>query len=372
VHKSWSLAVTREVLDAAPGRREPPCAYVARGCGGCNWQHIEPDVQRQLKRQIVADALRRQGGQRDLADDDPPLLDGPTLPARDYRTTVRAAVVGGRAGFRKGASHEVLAIDECLVAHPLLDDLFRGGTYDGCTEVTMRVGERTGERLLIADPTADEVVVADDVVVIGFDELAADRRAWYHERAAGRTWRISAQSFFQARPDGADALVVAATDAVRRWAPGATTLADLYAGVGLLGGGVASAMAEHEWRIVAVEQNRSAVADAKHNLADVSAKVVRCSVDAWRPAPVEVIVADPSRAGLGPRAVGAIGASAAGLVVLVSCDPASLGRDAGLLTKAGYQFEQTTLVDLFPHTWHLEAVSVFTRREAHGPDPSTR
>lgn len=361
VHKQWSRAVTREVLDAAPGRVEPPCPFVAKGCGGCTWQHVEPAVQRTLKRQIVADALRRQGGLRDITAYDARILEGPDLPARDYRTTVRAAVVDGRAGFRKWASHEVLAIDACLVAHPMLDDLFHQGWYEGCDEVTMRVGERTGERLLVADPTAADVWVPDDVVVVGTDELAAGRKASYHEAAAGRRWRISAQSFFQTRPDGADALVAAAAAAVRRWSPTATTMADLCAGVGLLAGGIATATPERAWQVIAVEQSRSSVADARHNLADLSPKVVRCSIDAWRPAPVEVVVADPSRAGLGARAVGAIEASGAGLVVLVSCDPASLGRDAGLLVRSGFRFVRTELVDLFPNTWHLETVSVFLR-----------
>lgn len=361
VHKQWSRAVTREVLDAAPGRVEPPCPFVAKGCGGCTWQHVEPAVQRTLKRQIVADALRRQGGLRDITASDARILEGPDLPARDYRTTVRAAVVDGRAGFRKWASHEVLAIDACLVAHPMLDDLFHQGWYEGCDEVTMRVGERTGERLLVADPTAADVWVPDDVVVVGTDELAAGRKASYHEAAAGRRWRISAQSFFQTRPDGADALVAAAAAAVRRWSPTATTMADLCAGVGLLAGGIATATPERAWQVIAVEQSRSSVADARHNLADLSPKVVRCSIDAWRPAPVEVVVADPSRAGLGARAVGAIEASGAGLVVLVSCDPASLGRDAGLLVRSGFRFVRTELVDLFPNTWHLETVSVFLR-----------
>lgn len=361
VHKQWSRAVTREVLDPAPGRVEPPCPFVAKGCGGCTWQHVEPAVQRTLKRQIVADALRRQGGLRDITADDARILDGPDLPARDYRTTVRAAVVDGRAGFRKWASHEVLPIDACLVAHPMLDDLFHQGWYEGCDEVTMRVGERTGERLLVADPTAADVWVPDDVVVVGTDELAAGRKASYHEAAAGRRWRISAQSFFQTRPDGADALVAAAAAAVRRWSPTATTMADLCAGVGLLAGGIATATPERAWQVIAVEQSRSSVADARHNLADLSPKVVRCSIDAWRPAPVEVVVADPSRAGLGARAVGAIEASGAGLVVLVSCDPASLGRDAGLLVRSGFRFVRTELVDLFPNTWHLETVSVFLR-----------
>jgi tRNA/tmRNA/rRNA uracil-C5-methylase (TrmA/RlmC/RlmD family) len=82
-------------------------------------------------------------------------------------------------------------------------------------------------------------------------------------------------------------------------------------------------------------------------------------VDAWKASPVEVVVADPSRAGLGREAAGRVAATKARRVVLVSCDAAALGRDAGLLAGHGYRLESVTLVDLFPHTPHLEAVSRF-------------
>ncbi len=124
-HKSWSRAVAREVIEPATGRRSPPCEQVARGCGGCSWQHAEPRLQRALKRQIVSDALRRLGGICGLDAADERILDGPELAVQGFRTTVRAAVSGGRAGFRKTASHETLPVDDCLVAHQSLVELFR-------------------------------------------------------------------------------------------------------------------------------------------------------------------------------------------------------------------------------------------------------
>src|SRR5690606_39193843 len=113
--------------------------------------------------------------------------------------------------------HDVVDVDSCLVAHPLLADLLRSASFGDAAEVTLRCGARTGERLVLAAPTADGVVVPDGVVLVGEDELEGGRRAWLHEEVAGRTWRVSARSFFQARPDGAEALV----DAVRAAAAGA-------------------------------------------------------------------------------------------------------------------------------------------------------
>ncbi|MHB1931017.1 MAG: class I SAM-dependent RNA methyltransferase, partial [Acidimicrobiales bacterium] len=80
-----------------------------------------------------------------------------------------------------------------------------------------------------------------------------------------------------------------------------------------------------------------------------------------RRAPAAAVVADPARPGLGRPGVAAVSATGAGVLVLVSCDPASLGRDAGLLAAGGWRLTSLTLVDAFPHTPHVECVSRFER-----------
>jgi len=128
--------------------------------------------------------------------------------------------------------------------------------------------------------------------------------------------------------------------------------------VGLLGGSVA---ARRGARLVAVERSAVAAGDARHNLADLDAEVVAAEVGAWDARPAAAVVADPARPGLGRPGVAAAGGTGAGVLVLVSCDPASLGRDAGLLTSAGWRLESLAVLDVFPHTPHVECVSRFTR-----------
>lgn len=341
------------VLDPSPDRREPPCPYVAAGCGGCGWQHLTPTAQPPLKAAIVTDVLTRLGGL-----EDPRVLLGPPLEDLGYRTTVRAAVHQGRAGFRRARSNRVVTVDACATAHDDLADLFVHGHYPGCDEVTFRVGTRTGERLVLADPSAQGVRVPHDVLLVGTDELAAGRHAWHHEIVDGRRWRISATSFFQARPDGAEAIidtVQAGLDEV------SGRLVDLCCGVGLLGGALV-ARDPGRWSLTGVERHRPAVHDARENLADLDqVRVVRASMTSWKPGPADAVIADPARSGLGRDAVAAVAATGAARVVLVSCDAGALGRDVRLLTTAGYRFEHTTVIDLFPQTPHLEAVSVFSR-----------
>jgi 23S rRNA (uracil1939-C5)-methyltransferase len=339
-HRDYARAVAVEVLEASPDRVAPPCPELAKGCGGCQWQHIRVDAQRRLKADIVIDAMRRVGR-----------LDGPTpeptveLPATGYRTTVRAAVVDGRAGYRRASSHDVIAVDGCLVTHPLLVDLLVTGRYGSASEVVLRVGARTGERLAAPDPRGAAISVPDDV-----------RRDHLHEIVDGRHWRISAGSFFQSRPDGADALaamVAAAADGAG--APG--TAVDLFSGVGLFAG----VLAGRGWSVTAVESSKDAVADARVNLRNEDAVVVRADVNRWEATGAHLVVADPSRSGLGRKGCAVIAATGASRVVLVSCDAAAFGRDAGLLTTVGFTLSSVTPLDLFPHTSHVEVVSVYER-----------
>lgn len=336
------------VLDPSPDRRPAPCPHVAEGCGGCDWQHVDPAAQRGLRRRIVADALARIGGL-----DGAPVVAGPKLPAAAARTTVRAVVRDGRAGFRRRASHDPVTVASCLVAHPLVEELLVEGRFGEAAEVVVRAGARTGERMVLASPGAEGVVVPDDVVVVGADELDAGREAWIHEELGGRRWRVSARSFLQASPEGADALVEAVRGAVD---PDAGRLVDLCAGIGLFAGTVAPPGSA----VTAVESSPSAVADARHNLGP-EVRVVRSRMERWRPGPAEVVVADPPRKGLGREGVSRVVATGAGTVVLVSCDPGALGRDAGLLVAAGYALERAEVLDLFPQTSHVEVVSRFRR-----------
>lgn len=351
-HPRFARARLVAVVEPSPDRRPAPCPHVADGCGGCDWQHVAEPAQRALRRAIVTDALARLGHLTD-----PLVVAGPVLPTEATRTTVRAAVRDGRAGFRQRHSHDPVVVGSCLVTHPAAEALLVEGRFAGAEEVTVRVGARTGERMVVATPTAAGVSVPEDVVVVGADELAAGRRAWIHEEAGERRWRVSARSFFQASPEAADALVAVVGTALAEAAPGAGRVVDLCAGVGLFAG----AAVPVEARVVAVESSASAVADARHNLADRDVRLVRTRLERWRPSRADVVVADPPRAGLGRAGVDRVAATGADAVVLVSCDPGALGRDAGLLAAAGYQLERAEVLDLFPQTSHVEVVSRFRR-----------
>lgn len=348
--KSFARARLVEVLDASPDRVEPPCPHVAGGCGGCDWQHLHVDAQHRLRMAQVTEVLSRQGG---LVD--PVVRSGRPIPAEGVRTSVRGTADGdGHFSFRRRRSHDLVPVDSCLVAHPLIEEIIAEGRFGEACDITIRVGARTGDRLVIVGPSAAGVRVPPGVLVVGADELRAGRRAWLHEEVAGRRWRVSADSFFQASPEGAEALIDAVAAHVDEATPDAERLVDLCCGVGLFAGTVGEGRL-----VVGVERSRSAVTDAKQNLADGDVRLVRSALERWRASPTDVVVADPARAGLGRSGVGAVASTGARGCVLVSCDPASLGRDTELLGAAGYTHLGSTVLDLFGHTGQTEVVSGF-------------
>ena len=335
-----------QVIEPSADRVVPPCPAHAAGCGGCPWQHVEPDAQLALKAAVVIEALKRTG-----KISDPVVEIGSAVPAWAYRTTLRLAVGGGgRLGLRGRSSHDVIELDGCPVSHPLLEGLLAALRVRGAGEVSLRVGAATGERSVW--------IVEGDVELSGLPaEVEVGAEATVHEVVAGKRLRISAQSFFQSGPAAAELLV----GAVRRACGdlvGIDSLIDAYGGVGLFASAVAAK------RTTVIEGSTSACADAVFNLADRRAKVICTTVERWTPRPADLVIADPSRSGLGKKAVEVLTATHAPRMIVVSCDPVSLARDAGLLREVGYDHVTSTVYDLFPQTHHVEAVTTFQRRRS--------
>jgi len=303
-----------------------------------------------MKERVVADALGR------IAHVDATHLLGPAvpLPFEGYRTSVHLGVdEAGRPAYRMRHRHDLVAVQGCEVVHPRLGELIDRVRAPGAGRLTLRVGVAGGERLVMPEysgassrpaPTAPA-----DTLIVGEGGDAA-----FHEEVGGLRWRVSARSFFQSGPAGAEALAGLVDEASGPMAPG-EHLVDLYAGVGVLGGVVASRRPGVE--LTAVESDGSAVRDAEANLAGLRAVVVRSEVGAWAATRAAVVIADPARPGLGRPGVAAVLATGCRRLVLVSCDPASLARDVSLLAAGGGALRMLRVIDLFPQTPHVETVA---------------
>jgi tRNA/tmRNA/rRNA uracil-C5-methylase (TrmA/RlmC/RlmD family) len=376
-----------EILAASPDRVEAPCPHARPGgCGGCDWQHAALPAQRSLKAAVLRQQLRRMAGlDREITVEPLPGDEAPGT-GLGWRTRVQFAVrPDGVAGLRAHRSHEVIDIGECLIAHPAITDLgLPARRWPGTSSVEALVATGSGERAVIispggpgpAGPVLPDLPGADTVLRRTGRRLTPVRgRTYLSQRAAGRDWRVSAGVFWQVHPGAADALTAAVMTALEP-RPGDVAL-DLYCGAGLFAGALAPAVGPGG-TVAGVEADAAAVRDARHNLrqwpwarvhkGDVAAVVRRGGQSGGGTAlpPARLVVADPPRAGLAREVIGYLGAAEHGAArfAYVSCDPATLARDIGLLMACGWTLTGLRAFDAFPMTHHVECVATLVRDPA--------
>jgi tRNA/tmRNA/rRNA uracil-C5-methylase (TrmA/RlmC/RlmD family) len=374
-----------QILTASPDRVEPPCPHARPGgCGGCDWQHAALPAQRSLKAAVIRQQLRRLAGldQEVTVEPLPEDADVGRGAGLGWRTRVRFAVrADGVAGLRAHRSHEVVDIGRCLIAHPAITELALTGLHwDGVASVEAVVAAGSGERAVIISPdgkpgagTSVSEISADSVLRRSGHGMTPLRgRPYLSQRAAGRDWRVSAGAFWQVHPGAADALV----GAVIAWLdpqPGEVAL-DLYCGAGLFAGVLARAVGP-SGTVIGIEADQAAVRDARHNLVQWPwARVHRGDVAALlRPGggrkalpAARLVVADPPRSGLAREVVEYLSTPENGATRLayVSCDPATLARDIGLLTARGWALHGLRAFDAFPMTHHVECVASLVNQAA--------
>jgi 23S rRNA (uracil1939-C5)-methyltransferase len=362
--KDFVRAEVLDVLEPSMYRVQPPCPAHAAGCGGCTWQHVDESAQLALKSAVVTEALTRTGKLID------PIVDiGSSVPPWAYRTTLRLATGSNRLGLRSRHSHDVIELDGCPVSHPLLEELLAAIRVEGDGEVSLRVSAATGERsawIVPVEPAKQSGNPVEPAKQGGNrhvelfalpPDVGVGAAAAVHEVVAGTTLRVSAASFFQSGPAAAEVLVAGVRLACGDIA-GDASIVDAYGGVGLF------ASALEGGRVILVEESASACADATVNLDGRRADIVCSSIERWHPRRADLVVADPSRSGLGRQAVAVLAATEAQRIVVVSCDPVSLARDAGLLRESGYEHIMSTVYDLFPQTHHVEVITTFERQRS--------
>ena len=358
-HPGFCRADAIEVLEASEHRVERPCPYSGPGkCGGCDWQHVTPEEQRQLKAAVVREQLSRLAGLDDVAVTVEELPGGPLR----WRSRARFAVDrSGAAGLRRHRSHDVVVLDDCPITVENAARAVLGRPWHGAGAVDVSVdatGAVTTTRLdRRGHPTSSRVVRPGG-------ELPAEPTGRTERHAGGRDWEVEGTGFWQVHPAAADALV-GAVEGFAAVRPGETVL-DLYAGAGLFGGALAPAVGA-DGRVVCVESDAGACAAADANLADLpQAEVWQGEVDpdglaglldelGSRP---DVVVLDPPRAGAGRAVSTLLAGTGARAVVYVACDPAALARDVAAFAEAGYRLAAIRAFDAFPMTAHVECVAL--------------
>jgi 23S rRNA (uracil1939-C5)-methyltransferase len=403
VQRRHAEAQAVELISPGAQRVEAPCAHFP-DCGGCRFQDLDYDAQLAAKTAWVDDSLRRIAG---IAE--PPLE--PAVPALEpfgYRNKMEYSFAPGPDGaelglHRAGRWDEVLGIDDCLLTTDL-GNAIRNAIRDWAREerldaydqaegtgylrhLVVREGVNTGQALVqlvthkrerfdrerlievltvfpqvrsihwAVNDTPAEVTNLPTELLWGEDAI--------EEGLGGLRFRVRPNAFLQTNTRMAERLYeLARAEAALK---GGETVYDLYCGIGTIGLSLARD-ALTVWGIEISEESvacaiENAELNAVGNAAFFAGNVGEVLRDLReRAGEPDLVVVDPPRAGLAGKALKRLGELAAPRIVYVSCNPTTLAGDTKrLVEEYGYRLLRTTPVDMFPHTPHVESVSVLER-----------
>ena len=370
--------------------RVPTRCPVAAGCPGCPLQHLRYAAQLAVKQTFVRDGLERIGHLRDievyptLGMDDPwQYRNKGEFIAERVHDVVRLGYHGDE-GF--------LPLDDCPIHHPLSMRLLReteavaNAEQLPLAQLITRVSptDNAALAILVCWEWHDRLPAAAEMLRARIPELAGVlwsrvrgqsvvRRTLAEPLAgAGKltqhldpwAFTVSAESFFQVNNTQASRLIALVEEYAGDLA--LANFADGYCGVGTFLVPLAGKAA----RALGIEEHPTALRDAADNLARYARHDVHLlegQVETIFPRllrkgrHLDVVVLDPPRKGAGQLVLRAMAELGVKRVVLVSCDPATLGRDAGDLAQLGYRLRMVQPVDMFPQTGHVESVALAER-----------
>ena len=345
---SFNRADVVSVETPSEFRVEAPCSFAHRnGCGGCDFQHISVDHQRQLKSDVITEQFSRIA-KIDLRVEVEEVGESTHWRTRAIATTDR----NGKLGFFKSRSHSIAPVTDCIICVEGMNFAeISSRELKGDVRVEIS-SSNTGERSIALAPTRGEEKAR-----------LTEGPAVLHEKVAGRTLEVSQESFWQSHKNAPEVL----TQAILEFAKIKTGehVLDLYGGVGLFSAAILDAVGP-TGHVDLIEGSRVATADASRNFAGNS-NITIATGDVAKLLPritaADVVVLDPPRDGAGKDAVAHIARLAPRAIVYVACDPAALARDTGYLSDNGYSLVKVRAFDLFPMTHHIECVALYARAE---------
>lgn len=377
---NYSIGELSRLLEPSPLRQPPPCPYFGQ-CGGCPWQHIQYREQLVAKEKSVEEALRRIGklGGFELL----PIIASPN--EYHYRRRIRLQVdERKKVGFHRALSHELIEIESCLIADADLDRRLSGvrewvgGLRTRIHQVEM-VQSDEGAAVVFAGKAEGGFAPEDDSRNLHFLEEHKEitglvlygkgwRRSWGQgtiliHSGDGLRFELDAELFTQVNREGNKEI----TRELLGWGEfhNRDRLLELYCGAG----NFTLPLARLAGEVVAVEGNRRSIENGRVNsrlnalenirwiYSDVAkwAKLLRGKKDRF-----SKIILNPPRSGakgvelnLAPLKVEKI--------LYLSCNPTTLARDLSQLAMNGYRLKRVRPIDLYPHTFHVEALAEMVR-----------
>jgi 23S rRNA (uracil1939-C5)-methyltransferase len=370
-----SRATLETILTASPQRIKPPCPHFG-ACGGCALQHWDDSSYAAWKQDLLRRALEKAGFSNPAT---APLQRTPPAARRRMEFAARRVADGVTLGLHAAHTQTIVPIDGCTVLHPALERLLAPlrtllGSLNGLkrsADIAANLLDNGVDLLIRADAEANAIdrkrlaafAAAQNIARIawsigpGTPENAALLRLPEITFAGARVNPPPA-AFLQASAQGEAAIVAAVLAALPEKLPAKARIIELYAGIGTLSFPLATRA-----RVQAYEGDRPA-AEALRRAAGgtrveaMQRDLTRQPLQAKELAGASAVVLDPPFAGIGAQ-LPTLAAARVPVVVLVSCNPVALAREAAVLREAGYALISATPIDQFVWSAQLEAVCVF-------------
>ena len=336
-HKNWARAEILEIEEASPLRVEPVCPVYGR-CGGCSLQHLGYEAQLSAKEGIVRECFSRIAGLD--------ALDG-------LISSVRPSVP---FGYRNRVQFHCLPQDRSCLGFKAIRD---SGVVplSGCPVAEKGIEKALKEGTIKPPPEKDRFTVYSLDGLF----LSEGGKSRGSISILGKNYTMDAGLFFQSNAAMLEALLVDLKNAAAA-SNHDLPLADLYCGIGtfaaFLGDGFPS--------LELVEKNKAALALARENVNNENCRFYAVSGDEWakkHSRKCGFMVVDPPREGMSPLLRKSLAEKGPEILAYVSCDPATLARDAKELTAVSYRLGEIRLYDFYPQTAHIESLAVFYREK---------
>ena len=396
VKSSYGYGKLLKIIAPSPHRITAPCPHFEK-CGGCQLMMSDYDYQLEIKKEFVKDTLLHLGGIKADAK-----IIGADMPFRYRNKMVFPFGKDGVWGFYRERSHDIIPLSDCLLGDELNKDILNAVAkymkkfgvlaYDEELHrgVIRRVFIRNTDKefLVVISANADSLPYSDELIkmlravsdkisgiilnvnkkqtnlVLGSKNIVLWGKNTLLATILGVNYEVSPESFFQVNSKQTAKLYSAALDFAD--IKDTDTVLDIYCGIGT----ITLSASKYAKKAIGIEIVEKAIENAKANAkrngienadfycGEAEKLVPKLINDGISP---NIVILDPPRKGSDEETLSAIAKVIPKRIVYVSCNPATLARDAKFLQSFGYEIRKVTAVDMFPHTAHIECVALISR-----------
>lgn len=363
-HKSKYIeGVSRSISNVNDSRRDYPCPHYSE-CGGCNIMHMNYERQLKFKMEKAKNVLEKIAKISNEVEK--------IIPNQEfgYRNKVTLKVKDGKIGFFKNKSYTLVPISKCLLCTDSINRVIESLNkcdLSSLEEVVIRSNYKDEILLLLNGKNIDSdyflnaLSDVDNIILLDNSlKKVIKGNDYFIDKIKDLYFKVSISSFFQVNYEGVAKLYDTVLSSCKLNSN--LEVLDLYCGTGTIG----MFLARNVKSVFGIEINKDAVCDANYNkeLNKISNINFLCSdvgLVKEKFKGIDLVIVDPPRSGLSKEALLNVLDIKASNIVYVSCDVSTLARDLNIL-KETYDVSKITLVDMFPNTYHIECVSVLTKK----------